>query len=102
MAVVNIAPNFEKQDLLLNQQSQLFADTLVIQENGIFKRKKRLTRVTKFFRYSQVDVTIKNVDILLLTCYFIFVLTDSVIYNGIVLDQSFYQTTTNILPPLIQ
>lgn len=82
MAVANMAIEFEKQDLSLNSQSQLSDATMVTQGDGEPESKEGSTRVTKFSRYFQVDVTTRNADVLLLTCCIISGLTDSAIYDG--------------------
>lgn len=82
MTEANMAIDFEKQDLTQNWQSQLSAATLVTQGDSEPESKEGSTRVTKFFRYFQADVTTRNADVLLLTCCLISGLTDSAIYDG--------------------
>ena len=74
--------DFEKQDLSHNQNSQLSSATLATEGYGGPERKEGLTRMAKFSRYFQVNITTRNADLLLLTCCLISGLTDSSIYNG--------------------
>lgn len=82
MAVASMTIDFEKQDLSQDRQSQLSAATLKTEGDGEPENKEGSTRVTKFSRYFQVDITTRNADVLLLTCCLITGLTDSAIYDG--------------------